>query len=409
MGRRKKYELTHGEGSFYLRASDGMWVGVLEAGVNSKGKRRRITVSSKDKDRAWEKLVAKRKEIAAGEYTAEGVRANMTVEKWAEQYLAMKEKTLRPRSYTSELHRCTRWIIPVLGRRKLRDVSPADLRLLTDKMIDEGGCSTTHAAATQKLLQRILKTAQLEGHQVQERTLKAPAPGKSVNDRTAIPVEDAVKLLQKAESDLEAARWVAALLQGMRQGEVLGLTWDCVDLEAGTIDISWQLQELPYEDRARGTFIKPRNYECRQLIGSYHLVRPKTKAGYRVIPLVPWMRSALTALAGQPRSTLGLVWHRDGDLDMPRSGKEDRDAWKTLQDRAGVWKTGDKENHTYYVLHEARHTTATLLLAAGVDPEIIKTIMGHSDIMTTRGYQHASQEMARKALEKVASSLQLEA
>lgn len=59
------------------------------------------------------------------------------------------------------------------------------------------------------------------------------------------------------------------------------------------------------------------------------------------------------------------------------------------------------------MLHEARHTTATLLLSVGVDPEIIKAIMGHSKIVTTQGYQHVSQEMMRAALEKGASALAL--
>ncbi|MCD4549711.1 tyrosine-type recombinase/integrase [Schaalia sp. lx-260] len=406
MGRRKKYELPHGEGSFYFRSSDKMWIGVLEAGLNSRGKRRRITVSSKDKDRAWEKLTAKRKEIAAGEITPEGLRSNASVESWITEYLHIREQTTRPKTYRGELAGCRQWIIPTLGRRKLKELTPADIRKLTDTIINSN-LTTTYATSVQRIFIRALKAAQLEGHSVPDRVLKVPSPGKSASGRTAIPTNDAAKLLQAADTLPNAARWVAALLQGMRQGEVLGLTWDCVNLEAGTIDVSWQLQELSYKDRTRGTFTKPRNYECRQLIGSYHLVRPKTKAGYRIIPLVPWMRNALEALALLPRSPHGLVWFREDNPEMPISSDMDRKAWKALQDRAGVWKSGDKEEHTYYVLHEARHTTATLLLAAGVDPEIIRTIMGHSDIVTTRGYQHASQEMARWALEKVATSLQL--
>jgi len=73
----------------------------------------------------------------------------------------------------------------------------------------------------------------------------------------------------------------------MRQAECLGLTWAAVDLDAGTADISWQLQPVPYADRAAGTFRMPRGYDARHLVDAWHLSRPKTARGQRIIPLVP--------------------------------------------------------------------------------------------------------------------------
>jgi site-specific recombinase XerD len=61
----------------------------------------------------------------------------------------------------------------------------------------------------------------------------------------------------------------------------------------------------------------------------------------------------------------------------------------------------------YYVPHEARHTTATLLLEAGVDHHVITAILGHSSIVTSRGYQHVRTQLASKALEQIAAQLQL--
>lgn len=402
----KKYTVPHGQGSFYQRQSDGMWVGVIEVGWNSNGRRRRITVTAKDKSKAWDKFTAKRKQIMIEGITPEGVRAGASVESWIGEWLAIRVKEVRPKTYAGEAGALKKWVVPLLGRRKLEALSPADMRRLTDSM-EDAGMSSTYAAKTQMIFQQALKAAVLEGHSVPERALMAKKPTKAVNDRTAIPIEDAVKLLQAAEHTAQPARWVAALLQGMRQGEVLGLTWECVNLESGTLDVSWQLQDLRYDDYDRGTFRVPRGHEAVQIWKGYHLTRPKTASGYRVIPLVPWMQAALhrmrdDALAAGTYSPSGLVFPRvDG---LPQSGKIDRAMWKALQDAAGVHK-GDG----YYVLHEARHTTATILLALGVDPEIIKAIMGHSDILTTRGYQHANVSMLRAALEKAAKRLQLEA
>ncbi|WP_341856378.1 tyrosine-type recombinase/integrase [Brachybacterium sp. GPGPB12] len=63
----------------------------------------------------------------------------------------------------------------------------------------------------------------------------------------------------------------------------------------------------------------------------------------------------------------------------------------------------------YYHLHECRHATATILMALGVDTQVIIAIMGHASILSTRRYQHADLEMMRRALEGVASRLQLTA
>jgi site-specific recombinase XerD len=57
------------------------------------------------------------------------------------------------------------------------------------------------------------------------------------------------------------------------------------------------------------------------------------------------------------------------------------------------------------VVHEARHTTATFLLAAGVDPGVVTMIMGHSSIATTRGYQHVDLAQARLGLGRAMAGL----
>ena len=105
------------------------------------------------------------------------------------------------------------------------------------------------------------------------------------------------------------------------------------------------------------------------------MVRPKTAKGQRIVPMVPWMASALESWRqAAPASPHQLVWSRpDG---RPLTARTDTAAWKALQVEAGVAGPG----RAYYG-HEARHTTATLLLEAGVDPQVVQAILGIAQLL----------------------------
>jgi integrase len=176
----------------------------------------------------------------------------------------------------------------------------------------------------------------------------------------------------------------------MRPAEVRGLKWDRVDLEAATLDISWQAQTLPYNiarDRSSG-FRVPVGYTARHLVDSWHLTRPKTRSGKRVIPMVPWVVEVMRSWkAIAPSNPYGLVWSTpDG---RPIDGKADRAAWAELL-RAALGNAVEVPD-----LYDCRHTTVTMLLEAGNSPEVIIAIVGHSTFAPTKAYAHIRQEPAK--------------
>lgn len=391
---------THGSGSLFERA-DGRWIGRYRDGYTYNGKYRYRTVSASSKREAQSRLNAAIRATREAETT---ISPRMTLKQWCDEWLPRQAERVRPKAYTADAGAVRNWIVPQIGARKLVDLTPADIRKVQDAVTAKRKRST--AIRVHATLMGALKAASQEGHMIPARTLQAPPPKADAteSDRTEVTAEQAVQLLRAAEDMPDRSRWVAALLQGMRQGECTGLTWDCVDLDGGTIDVSWQLQPLPYKvkrDRTSG-FRVPVGYEHEQIEGRWNLVRPKTASGHRTMPLLPWMVTALREWRKVAPASR-LVWPAaDG---TPRTEKEDLAAWHALQETAGVRHPSGR----YYHLHEARHATATLLMALGADTQVIIAIMGHASILSTRRYQHADLQLMRTALEGVAQRLQLEA
>lgn len=389
------------------------WCGTIEAGITARGTRRRIKVYGRTEPAAKRALRNKKDEIARTGIPAEGMNQNATVKGWAKQWLEIAKGRLRPNAYTATLAAVNLWIVPTIGHKRLSMLTPADIRAVTKAILAAGRSSSTANRYHGDLI-KMLRDALVEGYDIKPRLLELDPPARAISDRDAITPAQLMQVIEAATAVPAGIRWITAILQGMRQGECLGLTWNCVDLDAATIDISWQLQEVPFEHGCGDTcgykrpgscpsrkYRIPLGFELRPLVGRLCLTRPKTSAGQRIVPLVPWMVAALRLWREQaPPSPHDLVWpENDG---QPRDEKEDRAAWYALQKRLGV--THGKRP---YVIHETRHTAATLLLEADVDPHTVTAIMGHTDIATSRGYQHADQTLTRRAMEKVAERLQL--
>lgn len=387
----------------------GPWVGTIEVGSGSN--RKRATVEAKTEGEAKRRLRKRKGDLETGASTS--VNPRTTVEQWAQEWLAITEKTLRPKSWRADEGAVRNWIVPAIGRKRLNMLEPNDHRAVMAKLRAagrQGSMVRVHAT-----FQTMLKAAKLEGHAVSERMLLVKAPEPTKSDRQDMSVPQALAMIEQAGTLHHGSRFLAAFLEGVRQGEALGLTWDQLDFDRGLMDISWQLQALPYRvkrDTASG-FRIPDGFECRQLAGALHLVKPKTESGERIIPMIPFMQDALERWREVqadliPDNPHNLVWpNLDGSPTVDRTDNEE---WAALQCAAGISHprpATHPKGPRWFTIHEARHTTATLLLECGVDEATIIAIMGHASILSTKKYQHVRTERALAALEKVGRMLQL--
>src|SRR5690606_196009 len=120
-----------------------------------------------------------------------------------------------------------------------------------------------------------------------------PKPGVVSKSAGALSAEAARQLLLAAQAadDPLVTRWAAGMMLGGRQGEILGLQWERVDLERGMLDVSLQLKwpKLKHEHKkdpvSDDRFDVPPGFEIIPLWRSAALMRPKTERSKRMLPL----------------------------------------------------------------------------------------------------------------------------
>lgn len=397
---RPKARREYGTGSVHQRKSDGRWIGTIEAGWTPEGKRRRVTVSATTEKACRDKLKVRRAEVESGVVTTAAVTT--TVKAWSEQWLEATQRKVRPTTWQANRSAVRQWIVPTFGHKRLSQIIPGDVEAMHNALRAAGRSSST-MNRTQNVLNKMLKAAVIEGHRIHPGIVLLEKPAVADSDRTAMPLPHAMSMLRVIENEPDPSRWVAVILNGMRRGERLGLTWDCIDFEAGVINVRHQLQEMHYIDNKNKHlgFRLPDGYKPLQLKGRWHLVPTKTKAGVRVIPMTKWMHASLLLWREiAPTSPHNLVWPAaDGG---PIEPKDDLAEWNRLQDEAFVLHPTGR----HYLPHEGRHTTITLLKSQGIDDKVIEQIVGQSRLV--QSYVHVDMvPRARAALEQLATSLEL--
>jgi integrase len=197
---------------------------------------------------------------------------------------------------------------------------------------------------------------------------------------------EARQFLESAKRDHDPlyAAYVLILVLGLRKGEVIGLTWQCIDLDRAELDTSWQLQ------RVRGQLLHRQT---------------KTEASDATLPLPEICMTALRAcrkdqaeaqaVAGDECADAGLVFTtRVGTPIEPRNFNR---RFETRCAKAGVRRI---------TVHDVRHTCATLLAALDIHPRVAMRILRHAQIdVTMNVYTEVSDAKTLRALKRLGKQL----
>jgi integrase len=366
-----------GEGSIYQRA-DGTWCGTYSSGYNATGKRIRRTVFGESKEDVTGKMAryqTSKLDGTLGEPTK--LRLSGYLERWVED---AARPTIRYSTYVSYKGIITNHIDTRIGGIALSKLNPAHVQGLYSEM-ERMKCSPRVRQLTHAVLRRALKQAVKWGL-VPRNVCDAVDPPR-VPKRTITPLtaEQVRKLLKTATKDRFHALYVLAVGSGLRLGELFGLQWQDVDLEAQAITVRHTLLEVK---------------------GKLELAEPKTSKSRRRVDLP---KTAVDALWKHKKRILAegfaaVPWVFCNSQGGPlRKTHFHRNEFKPMLKRAKLPSIR---------FHDLRHTSATLLLSAGVHPKVVQERLGHSQIsITLDTYSHVLPTMQLEAANKLDQALKI--
>lgn len=394
-----------------------------------------------------------------------------TVRKWFTEWLtelhSTLERPLAPRTVDAYLSACTTWIFPAIGDVAIDELTAAHLDALYTKMRPH--VAPTYLLKVHAIIRRGLKIAMARDLVHRNVAAIRGNPGSTKGRRKKpLTVEQARCLIAAIERRPTALRWKVGLSIGPRQGEALGLTWPCVDLDAGAIAKDWQLQRLKWRHgcpdpvKCAAQFCRRENCQpswvhgCADPDRCYqqpfrcpartpgdrclrhqrpcpkpcpsgcirHAARcPQRKdGGLRLTRPKTWLEpdddEVATDLVMLPTTLAAeLREHAQRQSILKESlGKEYRDEGLVFCQPNGRPIDPRADLADWYQIlaeaglpragsHVARHTAATMLLDSGLDISAVQQAMGWRDIRTARRYAAPSLGQAKRAAEAAETAL----
>jgi integrase len=270
-------------------------------------------------------------------------------------------------------------LTPAIGSVRLSQLSPQQLQKLYASKLADGKSSTTvrHLhACLHKALEEALRFGVVQRNVAS--LVKAP-PFRKHPMRVYTP-EQARVFLEAAKGHRLEAIFVVALNTGMREGELLGLKWRDVELEAGFVQVQTTLKLADHGKREIG--------------------KTKTSGSKRKVLLTPTAAAALSSHRVRQLSErlhAGSAWN-DSDLVFTNTIGNALDPtnfyrydYKPILRRAGL---------PLIRFHDLRHSAATLLLLSGIHPKVVSEMLGHSSInITLNLYSHVLPDMQAGAID----------
>lgn len=309
---------------------------------------------------------------------------DMLVDSWFDYWISIKKKTVRPNTVRNYTERYERNVKGVIGKKLLTEVKPIHCQKIFSDMAEEG-YKTTTIYQTRITLYNMMDFAKENDVIVNNPCKKSVKSdmGKPSEKKEALTIEVQKKFLEGAKGQSYENQFRFILQTGLRTGELVGLKWDDIDFENRTLTIS-------------------RTMEYRYKVGEWRVGPPKSKSGYRTIPLT---NEAIRILKAQKEKNSKIKVVKLEWADQVFLCRKGEPVKNSTYDTA-LFKICDKVGIKRFSMHILRHTFATRCIEAGMMPKTLQKILGHSNIgITMNLYVHITEEEKQKEIDLVADAL----
>ncbi len=322
--------------------------------------------------------------------------SDMTVDEFFEFWQKHLIPDLRSNTKRNYRDRYIHNIQPVIGRLRVRDVRPFHCKKVLLDMEEEYAPSTVVQTfiAMGTLLKAARENGVIDKHPMDG--VKCTKARKSVSDIKVLTIEEQAKFLEAAKRSHNYDQYVLMLDTGLRTGELVGLTWESVDLKNKTITIDKAL-------------------EYRHSRGTWEAGPPKTTAGYRTIPLSSRAYNILarlydarknrfeapeldTQLEFKDRLTGEIRYLNMKDLVfVNRKGMPTKNSSYDTH----LYKLCDEAGIKHISMHVLRHSFATRAIERGIQPKTLQQLLGHASLQVTMDtYVHVTENTMIQAIKQ---------
>ena len=361
---------ANGEGTIYQR-KDGRWVASISL---NNGKRKSIYCKTQKEAVKAARQTNQQKDQGTLLFS-EDQTLNDFLTAWLRDTV---RNNVRERTYGRYREIVMLHILPTLGKVTLQKLIPQQLQMLYNQKLEEG-----YAPQTVKHIHRVLHKAlsdALKWQLVVRNVCDAvSAPRVPRKEMQVLSGKQGQQFLEAAKGDPLEALYVLALTTGMRQGELLALKWEDVDLTTGTLQVKRTITRL-VEKR-------------------FTLSEPKTAKSRRRIHLT---RMAIEALKQhrirqrEVRQAAGPAWNEQEWIFCNVIGNPIDVGNMIRRSFRPILVKGELPIIRF---HDLRHSTASLLLTLGVHAKVVQELLGHSQIsLTLDTYSHVLPSLQEEAV-----------
>lgn len=327
-----------------------------------------------------QKLIELLNDINQGSYIAPSKQTlGAWLDSWLDIYVAHSVKPYTEDSYRSM---CRVHIKPALGNVKLSALSTLQIQRFYNQLLGKG-LSPKTIKNVNGVLHKALNQAVKIGELKYNPTEACDLP--KVYKKEIVPLEqdDIRKFVSAIRGNRFENIYMVTLFTGLRQGEVLGLTWDCVDFTRSTIYINKQLQKT-------------------SKVGGAYTLSPTKTGKSRLITCAPYVMQVLHSQREQQdadKARAGCAWNNPDKLVFTTETGEHLTHLTVYKDFKAIVRSIGYDNARF---HDLRHSYAVAAIESGDDIKTVQTNLGHATASFTLDvYGHASQKMRQQSADRM--------